>query len=71
MKIENINNFRMPRYNELPNMGLYIEQVLSYIEEMFEPLEMSAVSTPLTSSMVNNYVKQIKKIFYLCDVLLR
>ncbi|MBR5521545.1 MAG: DUF1836 domain-containing protein [Oscillospiraceae bacterium] len=70
MNVEKINDFRMPRYNELPNMGLYIDQVLSYIEEMFEPLELSKVSTPLTSSMINNYVKKgvvpttIKKRYY-------
>ncbi|MBQ5325616.1 MAG: DUF1836 domain-containing protein [Oscillospiraceae bacterium] len=70
MNLEKISNFRMPRYNELPNMGLYIDQVLSYIEDFFAPLELDTVEKPLTSSMVNNYVKKgvvpatIKKRYY-------
>ena len=26
-----IENFRLPRYNEIPNVGLYLEQVIKYI----------------------------------------
>lgn len=58
MDIERILAFRMPRYNELPSIELYIDQVLSYIESIFLPLEMSEIEKPLTASMVNNYVKQ-------------
>ena len=58
MEVEKILAFRMPRYNELPSIDLYIDQVLSYIESIFAPLEMSNIEKPLTASMVNNYVKQ-------------
>jgi len=58
MKFEKILQFKMPRYNELPNIGLYIDQVLSYIDDVFKPLEIDGTEKPLTSSMVNNYVKQ-------------
>ena len=50
--------FKMPRYNELPSIELYIDQVLSYIDSIFAPLEMQDIEKPLTASMVNNYVKQ-------------
>ena len=43
MDIEKILAFRMPRYNELPSIELYIDQVLSYIESIFLPLEMSEI----------------------------
>lgn len=56
--IENIKNFKMPRYNELPSIDLYIDQVLSYIDGIFAPLGIAAEEKPLTSSMVNNYVKK-------------
>ncbi len=56
--MENILNFKMPRYNELPAIELYIDQVLSYIDSIFVPLDMQDIEKPLTASMVNNYVKQ-------------
>ena len=58
MDIERILNFKMPRYNELPAIELYIDQVLSYIDSIFAPLEMQDIEKTLTASMVNNYVKQ-------------
>jgi hypothetical protein len=58
MENEKILAFKMPRYNELPSIELYIDQVLSYIDSIFEPLEMQDIEKPLTASMVNNYVKQ-------------
>lgn len=60
-----IANFRMPRYNEIPNVGLYLEQTTKYINECLAPLEVS-----ITPSMLSNYVKQgyisrpIKKQYY-------
>lgn len=47
------SDFSMPRYKEIPNVGLYLEQVIKYINEALAPLEVS-----ITSSMVSNYVKQ-------------
>lgn len=58
MNFEKEKNFKMPRYNELPDIDLYIDQVLSYIDKVFEPLQISKDEKPLTSSMVNNYVKK-------------
>ncbi len=70
MNTDRIIKFKMPRYNELPNIGLYIDQVLAYLDEIFEPLELSKGEKLLTSSMVNNYVKKgvlpvtVKKRYY-------
>ena len=58
MENEKLLAFKMPRYNELPSIELYIDQVLSYIDSIFDPLEMQDIEKPLTASMVNNYVKQ-------------
>jgi len=49
-----IEDFRLPRYNELPDVGLYLEQVIKYINGYLVPLG----CTELTSSMVSNYVKK-------------
>lgn len=48
-----VANFRLPRYRELPTVGLYLEQVTTYVNEALAPLE----DVRLTSSMVANYVK--------------
>lgn len=49
-----VEDFRLPRYHELPNMGLYLEQVTKYINGYLVPLG----CPELTSSMVSNYVKK-------------
>ena len=51
---EAIRNFRLPRYYEIPNVGLYLEQTAKYILEYLEPLG----DYTLTNSMISNYVKK-------------
>ncbi|MBR6790005.1 MAG: DUF1836 domain-containing protein [Oscillospiraceae bacterium] len=50
---EVLRNFRLPRYEELPAMGLYLEQTVKYINLCLEPLG----GIGLTGSMIRNYVK--------------
>lgn len=45
--------FRMPRFREIPNVGLYLEQTVNYINECIAPLDLT-----ITSSMLSNYVKK-------------
>lgn len=45
-----VSDFHLPRYQELPDFGLRLEQVVKYVGK-YAP-------TPLTGSMVSNYVKQ-------------
>ncbi len=52
--VEDIKNFNLPKYNEIPNVGLYLEQTAKYISEYLEPLQQLA----LTGSMISNYVKK-------------
>ena len=49
-----LRNFRLPRYNEIPNVGLYLEQATKYIGEYLSPLG----EYTLTPSMISNYVKK-------------
>ena len=51
---EEISSFKLPRYKELPNMGLYLEQVVRYINNCLSPLG----CVEITPSMVSNYVKK-------------
>ena len=51
---DSLRDFRLPRYEELPDVGLYLEQTAKYISEFLSPLEEGS----LTPSMVSNYVKK-------------
>ena len=52
--IADIESFRLPRYAQIPDVGLYLEQVVRYVNAHLAPLG----EPELTSSMVSNYVKQ-------------
>lgn len=49
-----IEKFRLPRYREIPDVGLYLDQTVKYINRYLEPLGCMEI----TSSMVSNYVKK-------------
>ena len=51
-------DFHMPRYDEIPDIDLYMDQLLAYIEKVLSPLLIATNEKILTTSMVNNYVKQ-------------
>ena len=51
---DSLRDFRLPRYQEIPDVGLYLDQVAKFISEYLAPLEESC----LTPSMVSNYVKK-------------
>lgn len=60
-----VSRKEMPRYKSIPNVGLYLEQVVKYINDTLKPLHLS-----LTASMLSNYVKKgyidrpVKKQYY-------
>lgn len=47
-------NYHLPRYHEIPNVGLYLEQTTKYVEEYLAPFH----DLSITSSMISNYVKK-------------
>ena len=51
-------DFHMPRYDEIPDIDLYMDQLLVYIDKVLAPLSVNQQEKALTTSMVNNYVKQ-------------
>ncbi len=52
--LEAVQEFRLPRFSEIPNVGLYLEQASKYISEYLSPLG----EFTLTASMISNYVKK-------------
>ena len=51
---EALRDFSLPRYNEIPTVGLYLEQATKYVGEYLAPLG----DYTLTPSMISNYVKK-------------
>jgi hypothetical protein len=49
-----LHGFRLPRYREIPNVGLYLEQTVNYINDYLDMV----LPGGLTGSMVSNYVKK-------------
>lgn len=52
--ILSVKDFKLPVYKEIPDTGLYLEQVTQYISEYMKPLE----DISITGSMISNYVKK-------------
>ena len=58
-----IDQFHIPRWNEIPNVGLYLEQVVTLINSSFSKYidfqdDYKHENNPiLTKTMINNYVK--------------
>lgn len=50
-------DFKMPRFEDLPTVGLYRDQVIGIVEQTLSPLGTCIDGELLTPSMVNNYVK--------------
>ena len=56
-----IRDFHLPRWNELPNIDLYIDQVVCLLEEYLSGYiknDNEKEEKLITKTMINNYVKQ-------------
>ncbi|MBM6838776.1 DUF1836 domain-containing protein [Clostridium saudiense] len=54
----NKDKIHLPRFNELPRVPLYKDQVITYLEEVAKLVNVSKDEKILTPTMLNNYVKQ-------------
>ncbi|MBQ8538217.1 MAG: DUF1836 domain-containing protein [Ruminococcus sp.] len=50
---DKISQFKLPRFSEIPDVGLYLEQTTKYINKYLEP-----IGFEITGSMIRNYVKK-------------
>ncbi len=58
IEIKPIFNVHLPRWEELPNLDLYLDQVVTLIEDVFQEYLVVGDEKVLTKTMINNYVKQ-------------
>ena len=49
---------RLPRYEEFPEIDLYADQVISYLNTHLEFFQLDETKPIITGTMINNYVKQ-------------
>ena len=53
-KWETIERFHLPEYEQIPDIGLFLEQTVKYIDQLVSPLD----GISITGSMISNYVKK-------------
>lgn len=56
-KIEKVIKHHLPRWNELPEIDLYLDQVVNYLEKYLGILNVNGDEKIITKTMINNYVK--------------
>ena len=52
---DSLRGFRLPRYHEIPDVGLYLEQTAKYITEYLNPV----LENSITPSMISNPIKKL------------
>ena len=52
-----VSSHEVVEWDRMPEIYLYMDQVLTYMNRQLSFYERSGGDTPLTSSMINNYVK--------------
>ena len=55
--LEGINRYQPVPWHLIPDLGLYMDQVITFITRMYEPLYGDASANYISASMINNYVK--------------
>lgn len=54
--LQKLGEYRCPRYSEYPVIPLYKDQVITFLTQAVAPFY-NTEQTPVTSAMINNYVK--------------
>lgn len=55
--LEELDNFELTKYEKLPDIDLYMDQMITYLERQLHTFSLSSLDKQITSSMINNYVK--------------
>jgi len=58
MASQSVSNFHIPRWKELPNLNLYLDQLVNILEKNLKYYIGNKDETIITKTMINNYVKQ-------------
>ena len=55
--LDELNNYELTSYEKLPDIDLYMDQMITYLERNLNTFALSTLDKQITSSMINNYVK--------------
>ncbi|EOT45937.1 MULTISPECIES: DUF1836 domain-containing protein [Enterococcus] len=55
---QTLTTFHLPRWQELPDLELYMDQVIKLVDNYLSPVIQTEKHPLLTAAMVNNYVKK-------------
>lgn len=55
--MENLTTFSLPSWEQLPDLDLYMDQVITYLERELSSLSINESEKAITTWMINNYVK--------------
>lgn len=55
---DDLMKYHCPRWQELPDLELYVDQVVSFLQDNLAMLIKDKENPVITASMINNYVKQ-------------
>lgn len=55
--LNELSKFSYKDYHELPDIDLYMDQVVTFLEKQLAIFQTSSADKQITSSMINNYVK--------------
>ena len=55
--MEDLYRYHLPRWDELPDIELYMDQVITLIDRYLAPLAENSDNHIITAAMINNYVK--------------
>lgn len=55
--LDDLNRFSYKDYKDLPDIDLYMDQVVTFLDKQLAIFQTSSLDKQITSSMINNYVK--------------
>lgn len=55
--LDELDNFKYPSYESLPDIDLYMEQLIMYLDRELKVFKTSSLDKVITPFMINNYVK--------------
>ena len=55
--LNDLDNFSLKDYEKFPDIDLYMDQLITYLEREFQIYQTSSLDKQITPSMINNYVK--------------
>ncbi|MDE5545864.1 MAG: DUF1836 domain-containing protein, partial [Anaeroplasmataceae bacterium] len=55
--LDELSKFSYKDYKDLPDIDLYMDQVVTFLDKQLAIFQTSSLDKQITSSMINNYVK--------------